>query len=122
MAYEKTCDNALSCSAELQTLYSQYEYLENKTSRSKSPERRGVHWSAKLVEVLYFDPNSKDMNIEESKQRKLTYTLYDVASRYFKDDNAVRKGLEFVNKEINCRNAEVLHKNYAIQEQVEEWV
>lgn len=118
MAYERT-DNALH-NAQIQTLYSSpYDYLKSTSPRSKSPERRGVHWSAKLVEVLYFDPNATkdDSLIQLSTKSKLKYSFYDVASRYLRDDSAMfmRKGLSFVPNEMNCRS-------YAIQEQVEEWV
>lgn len=92
-----------------------YEYSTENTARINrsmkfSAERKGVRWSSKLVEVLYFDPGAHTtLPVHRSSTTKtLGQALISVASQYIDSTNDVTNG-------------EIL-RTYAMQTQEEEWV
>lgn len=92
-----------------------YEYSTENTARINrsmkfSAERKGVRWSSKLVEVLYFDPGAHTtLPVHRSRTTKtLGQALISVASQYIDSTNDVTNG-------------EIL-RTYAMQTQEEEWV
>jgi hypothetical protein len=105
-----------------------YDYDNENAFRSmKSPERKVVHWSSKLVEVLYFDPAHTTL-AERLPTNTLQHAILEgAASQYLKDDNTtfVEKGIHLVSRELSRNSTDVTNemvRSYAIQAQEEEWV